>query len=64
MSMLSFRVSSALFVFSIVLSYISALIHLQLFYLKHGICQLTDHEYDISMHIFCKYLVTVLLINY
>jgi hypothetical protein len=26
--------------------------HLQPFYLKCGICQLTDHEYDISMHTF------------
>jgi hypothetical protein len=23
--------------------------HLQPFYLKHGICQLTDHRYDMSM---------------
>jgi hypothetical protein len=37
--------------------------HLQLFYLKRGICQLTDCEYDINMPIFCKYLVIVLLIN-
>jgi hypothetical protein len=26
--------------------------HLQLFYLKHEICQLTDHEYDMSMPTF------------
>jgi hypothetical protein len=26
--------------------------HLQPFYLKPGICQLTDHEYDISMPTF------------
>jgi hypothetical protein len=37
--------------------------HLQLFYLKCGICQLTDPEYDMSMPIFCKYLVIVLIIN-
>ena len=35
--------------------------HLQLFLRKRGICQLTDHEYDMSMSIFCNYLVTVLL---
>jgi hypothetical protein len=38
--------------------------HLQPFYLKRGICQLTNHEYDISMSTFCNYLVTMLLINY
>jgi hypothetical protein len=38
--------------------------HLQHFYLKRGIYQLIDHEFDISMVIFCKYLVTILLINY
>jgi hypothetical protein len=37
--------------------------HLQPFYLKCEICQLTDHKYDISIPIFCKYLVTVLLFN-
>jgi hypothetical protein len=37
--------------------------HLLPFYLKCGICQLTDHEYDKSKPIFCKYLVIVLLIN-
>jgi hypothetical protein len=36
---------------------------LQPFYLKRGICQLTDYEYDMSMPIFCKYLIIVLLIN-
>ena len=35
--------------------------HLQLFLRKYGICQLTDHAYDISMSIFCNYSVTVLL---
>jgi hypothetical protein len=38
--------------------------HLQSFYLKHGICQLTDYEYAMCMPIFCNYLVIVLLINY
>jgi hypothetical protein len=37
--------------------------HLQPFYLKREICQLTDHEYDMSMFIFCNYMITVLLIN-
>ena len=37
--------------------------HLQPFYLKRGICQLTDHEYDMSMLIFCKYLVIVLVLT-
>jgi hypothetical protein len=37
--------------------------HLRLFYLTHGICQFTDHEYDMSMPIFYNYLVTVILIN-
>ena len=36
-------------------------IHLHPFYVKRGICQLTDHAYDMSMFIFCNYLVTVLL---
>jgi hypothetical protein len=35
--------------------------HLHLFYVKHGICQLTDHAYDMSMSIFYNYSVTVLL---
>ena len=35
--------------------------HLQLFLRKRGICQLTDHAYDMSMSIFYNYLVTVLL---
>jgi hypothetical protein len=38
--------------------------YLQPFYLKREICQLTDHEYDMSMPIFYKYLVIVLLITY
>jgi hypothetical protein len=37
--------------------------HIHTFYVKHGICQLTDHEYDMSMTIFYNYLITVLLIN-
>jgi hypothetical protein len=37
--------------------------HLQPFLLKRGICQLIDHEYDLSMPTFCNYLVIVLLIN-
>jgi hypothetical protein len=37
--------------------------HLQPFYLKRGVRQLTDHKYNMSMPIFCNYLVTVLLIN-
>jgi hypothetical protein len=37
--------------------------HLQPFYLKRGICQLTDHEYDMSMPTAYNYLVIVLLIN-
>jgi hypothetical protein len=35
--------------------------HLHPFYVKGGICQLTDHEYDMSMPTFCNYLITVLL---
>jgi hypothetical protein len=31
--------------------------HLHYFYVKCGICQLTDHEYDMSMPIFYNYLV-------
>jgi hypothetical protein len=37
--------------------------HLHHFYVKCGICQLTDHEYNMSMPTLCYYLVTVLLIN-
>jgi hypothetical protein len=37
--------------------------HLHLFYVKRGICQLTDHEYDMSMPIFCNYSVIALLIK-
>ena len=37
--------------------------HLQPFYLKCGICRLTDHEYDMSMPTFYNYLVTMLLID-
>jgi hypothetical protein len=35
--------------------------HLHPFYVKHEICQLTNHAYDMSMSIFCNYLVTVIL---
>jgi hypothetical protein len=35
--------------------------HLHPFFVKRGICQLTDHAYDMSMSIFHNYLVTVLL---
>ena len=35
--------------------------HLQLFLCNRQICQLTDHAYDMSMSIFCDYLVTVLV---
>jgi hypothetical protein len=35
--------------------------HLHHFYVKRGICQLTDHAYDMSMPIFCNYSVTALL---
>jgi hypothetical protein len=35
--------------------------HLHHFYVKCGICQLTDHEYDMSTHTFCNYSVTALL---
>jgi hypothetical protein len=35
--------------------------HLHPFYIKHGICQLIDHTYDMSMSIFCNYLVIVIL---
>jgi hypothetical protein len=37
--------------------------HLHPFYVNRGICQLTNHEYDMSMPIFCNYLIIVLLIN-
>jgi hypothetical protein len=37
--------------------------HLHHFYVKRGICQLANHEYDISMLTFCNYSVTALLIN-
>jgi hypothetical protein len=35
--------------------------HLHPFYVKCGICQLTDHAYSVSMSIFCTYSVTVIL---
>jgi hypothetical protein len=31
------------------------------FYVKRGICQLTNHAYDMSMSTFCNYSVIVLL---
>jgi hypothetical protein len=34
---------------------------LHFFYVKRGICQLTDHAYDMSMSIFCNYSITMLL---
>ena len=34
--------------------------HLLLILRKRGICQLTDHAYDMSMSIFCNHLVIVL----
>jgi hypothetical protein len=37
--------------------------HLHYFYVKYGICQLTGHEYDMSMPTLCNYLVTMLLIK-
>jgi hypothetical protein len=37
--------------------------HLHPFYVKRGICQLTDHAYDMSIRTFCNYLVTTLLIT-
>jgi hypothetical protein len=37
--------------------------HLHPFYVKCGICQLTDHEYYMSMPTFCNYLVIGLLIE-
>jgi hypothetical protein len=36
--------------------------HLHPYYVKCGVCQLTDHKYDMSMPTFYNYLVTVLLI--
>jgi hypothetical protein len=38
--------------------------HLHPFYIKRGICQLTDHENDMSMPTLYNYLAIVLLINY
>jgi hypothetical protein len=35
--------------------------HLHHFYVKRGICQLTDNAYDMSMSIFCNYSVTMIL---
>jgi hypothetical protein len=35
--------------------------HLRPIYVERGICQLTDHAYDMSMSIFYNYLVTMLL---
>jgi hypothetical protein len=37
--------------------------HLHIFYIKRGICQLIDHEYDMSMPTFCNYSVTALIIK-
>ena len=37
--------------------------HLHPFYVKHGIYQLTDHEYDMSIPTFYNYSVIVLLIK-
>jgi hypothetical protein len=37
--------------------------HLHPFYLKCGICQLTDHKFDMNMPTFCNYSVTALLIE-
>jgi hypothetical protein len=37
--------------------------HLHPFYVKYGICQLTDHVYDIGTFIFYNYSVTTFLIN-
>jgi hypothetical protein len=37
--------------------------HLHPFYVKLEICQLTDHEYYMSMPTFSNYLVTALLIE-
>jgi hypothetical protein len=35
--------------------------HLHPFYINRGICQLTDHTYDMSMSIFRNYSATMLL---
>jgi hypothetical protein len=37
--------------------------YLHPFYVKHGICQLTEYEYDISMPTIHNYSVTALLIK-
>jgi hypothetical protein len=37
--------------------------HLHPFYVKREICQLTDHEYNMSMPTFYNYSVTALLIK-
>jgi hypothetical protein len=37
--------------------------HLHPFYVKRGICQLTDHKYDMCMPTFYNYSVTALLIK-
>jgi hypothetical protein len=37
--------------------------HLDHFYVKHEICQLIDHEYDMNMLTFYNYSVTALLIK-
>jgi hypothetical protein len=37
--------------------------HLHPFYVKRGICQLTNYVYDMSMPTFCNYSVTGLLIE-
>jgi hypothetical protein len=33
--------------------------HLQSFYLKRGICQLTDHEYDMGLHTFVNLVIVL-----
>jgi hypothetical protein len=35
--------------------------HLHPFYVKRGICQLTDHTFDMSITTFYNYSITVLL---
>jgi hypothetical protein len=37
--------------------------HLHPFYVKHRICQLIDHEYDMSMPTFYNYSIIALLIK-
>jgi hypothetical protein len=37
--------------------------HLLPFYVKRGICQLIDHEYDMSMPTFYNYSITAFLIK-